>query len=158
MPKETGQKLVAQNKKAWHDYAIGDRVEAGIVLQGTEVKSLRMGRCSLADAFVTIDDGEAWLRNVNIPEYSFGTWKNHEAKRTRKLLMHRREIDKLERQVADSGRTLVPLKVYFSDGRAKVEVAVATGKREWDKRQAIRERDERLEAQRELADRNKRRR
>ena len=96
--------------------------------------------------------------HVNIPEYSFGTWKNHEAKRTRKLLMHRREIDKLERQVADSGRTLVPLKIYFSDGRAKIEVAVATGKREWDKRQAIRERDERLEAQREMAERNKRRR
>ncbi|MDN5562680.1 MULTISPECIES: SsrA-binding protein SmpB [Luteococcus] len=158
MPREKGRKLVAQNKKARHNYQIGHTLEAGMVLTGTEVKSLRNGRCSLADAFATIDDGEVWLRNANIPEYAFGTWRNHAATRTRKLLLNRREIDKLERELGDSGRTLVPLSVYFSDGYAKVEIAVGTGKKDWDKRQTIRERDMNRETQRELAERNKRRR
>lgn len=156
MPRETGRKLVAQNKKAFHDYHIGDRFEAGLVLTGTEVKSLRAGRASLVDAFVTVDDGEAWLRNAHIPEYAFGTWKNHATRRTRKLLLNRREIDKLDREVANSGKTIVALSVYFSDGYAKVEIAVATGKKDWDKRQSIAERDATREAQRELVDRNRR--
>jgi SsrA-binding protein len=155
MPRETGRKLVAQNKKARHDYHLLDRYEAGMVLTGTEVKSLRNGRCSLADAFATIDDGEVWLRNAHIPEYEFGTWRNHASRRNRKLLLHRREIDKLSKQVADAGRTIVPLSVYFSDGYAKVELAVATGKKEWDKRQDIRKRDDDREAQRALAARNR---
>ncbi|WP_347349715.1 SsrA-binding protein SmpB [Nigerium sp.] len=158
MPRPAGRVLVAQNKKARHDYNIGDRVEAGLVLTGTEVKSLREGRASLVDGFATIDDGEAWLRNVNIPEYRFGTWTNHAPKRNRKLLLHRREIDKLDRETANSGRTIVPLSIYFSDGYAKVELALATGKKDWDKRQAIAERDANREAQRALAARNRARR
>ncbi len=157
MPREKGERVVAKNKKAFHDYQIGDRVEAGMVLTGTEVKSLRAGRASLADAFATIDDGEVWLRNANIPEYAFGTFHNHSAKRNRKLLLHRKQIDKLERQVAESGRTLVPLSIYFKDGYAKVELAVGTGKREWDKRQSIAERDAKRETERALAARLKRR-
>ena len=158
MPRPSGRVLVAQNKKARHDYHIGDRVEAGLVLTGTEVKSLREGRASLVDGFATIDDGEVWLRNVNIPEYRFGTWTNHAPKRNRKLLLHRREIDKLDRETANSGRTIVPLSIYFSDGYAKVELALATGKKDWDKRQAIAERDANREAQRALAARNRARR
>lgn len=126
-----------------------------MVLTGTEVKSLRNGRCSLLDAFATVDDGEVWLRNAHIPEYEFGTWRNHASRRNRKLLLHRREIDKLTKELADAGRTLVPLAVYFSDGYAKVEIAVATGKREWDKRQTIRKRDDDLEARRALAARTR---
>ncbi len=156
MPREKGRKLIAQNKKALHDYHIGTTIEAGMVLTGTEVKSLRNGRCSLVDAFATVDDGEVWLRNANIPEYAFGTWTNHAAKRTRKLLLNRREIDKLEREVGNTGKTIVPLKVYFSDGYAKVEIAVGTGKKDWDKRQTIRERDMNRETQRELSDRARR--
>lgn len=158
MPREKGRKLVAQNKKALHDYHIGQTWEAGLVLTGTEVKSLRNGRCSLVDAFATVDDGEVWLRQANIPEYAFGTWRNHAATRNRKLLLHRKEIDKIERELQDSGRTIVPLKVYFSDGYAKVEIAIGTGKKDWDKRQSIRERDINRDTQRELAERQRRRR
>lgn len=158
MPRPQGRVLVAQNRKARHDYHIGDRVEAGIVLLGTEVKSLRAGRASLADAFATIDDGEVWLRNAHIPEYAFGSDKNHAPRRNRKLLLHRREIEKLEREIAHSGRTLVPLSLYFSDGYAKVELAVATGKKDWDKRQTIAERDVNRDIQRALAARNRSRR
>ena len=157
MPREKGRKLIAQNKKATHDYHIGDRYEAGMVLTGTEVKSLRAGRASLAEAFATVDDGEVWLRNAHIPEYAFGTWTNHATRRTRKLLLNRREIDKLAKQVDNSGRTIVPLSIYFSDGYAKVEIAVATGKKAWDKRQAIAERDMKRDAERELAERQRRR-
>lgn len=155
MPREKGQKLVAQNKKARHDYAIGDRVEAGLVLTGTEVKSLRAGRASLVDGYATVDDGEVWLRNVHIPEYAFGTWTNHATKRTRKLLLHRKQIEKLARELENSGRTLIPLSLYFSDGYAKVELGVATGKRDWDKRQTIAERDANREAERALAEHRK---
>ena len=158
MPREKGQKVVARNKKALHDYHIGDRVEAGMVLTGTEVKSLRAGRATLVDAFATIDNGEVWLRNAHIPEYEFGTFSNHAAKRNRKLLLHRNQIGKLERQVGDSGRTLVPLSIYFSDGYAKVELAVATGKKDWDKRQTIAERDARRDVERELSERRRGRR
>ncbi len=156
MPREKGRVMVARNKKALHDYNIGERVEAGIVLTGTEVKSLRAGRATLTDAFATIDNGEVWLRNANIPEYEFGTFRNHAAKRNRKLLLHRQQIRKLERQLSESGRTLVPLAVYFSDGFAKVEIAVATGKREWDKRQTIAARDMQRDVEREMAERRRR--
>ena len=155
MPKEKGRKLVAQNKKARHEYHIGDTFEAGLVLNGTEVKSLRAGRASLAEGFATVDDGEVWLRNVHIPEYAFGNWKNHATRRTRKLLLNRREIAKLERGLQAAGTTLIPLSIYFSDGYAKVEIALATGKRDWDKRETIKERDMNREAQRDLADRRR---
>ncbi len=155
MAKEKGLKPVAQNRKARHDYAIGDTYEAGIVLGGTEVKSLREGRASLTDAFATVDEGEVWLRNAHIPEYSHGTWTNHTARRTRKLLLNRREIGRIERDLADSGTTLIPLSIYFSDGYAKVEIALATGKREYDKRQSLAEREGRREAERALAARNR---
>ncbi|RLP08906.1 SsrA-binding protein SmpB [Propionibacterium australiense] len=159
MPRETGERVVARNRRALHDYTIGERLEAGLVLTGTEVKSLRDGHASLADAFATIDDGEVWLHQANIPEYSMGSWRrSHTALRKRKLLLHRKEIARLERQLDAPGRTLVPLSLYFKDGRAKVELAVGTGKREWDKRQAIRERDMNREAQRELAERTRRKR
>ena len=158
MPRETGRKLVAQNRKARHDFHIGDVFEAGLVLTGTEVKSLRAGRATLSEAFATVDDGEVWLRNANIPEYEFGTFRNHAAKRTRKLLLNRREIVNIEKSLTGSNRTLVPLALYFSDGYAKVEIAVATGKKDWDKRQSIAERDANREAQRALATRNKHRR
>ncbi|MCG6566404.1 SsrA-binding protein SmpB [Tessaracoccus sp. ZS01] len=156
MPRETGKKLVAQNRKARHDYHIGDVFEAGLVLTGTEVKTLRAGRATIAEAYATVDEqGEAWLINANIPEYEFGTWRNHSARRTRKLLLHRKEIEKLSRATDDSGRTLIPLSLYFKDGYAKVEIAVATGKKDWDKRHAIAERDAQREMQRALAHRNK---
>jgi SsrA-binding protein len=140
MPKEQGRKIVAQNKKARHDYHIEDTYEAGLVLVGTEVKSLRQGRASLVDGFVDIDAGEAWLHGVHIPEYSQGTWTNHSARRKRKLLLNRAEIDKIERRVSEKGLTVVPLALYFVDGRAKVEIALAKGKKSWDKRQSIAER------------------
>ena len=155
MPRETGRTLVAQNKKARHDYQIGETYEAGLVLTGTEVKTLRMGRVSLAEGFATVDDGEVWLRNVNIPEYEFGTWRNHAAKRSRKLLLNRKEITRLTKETEAAGRTVVPLSIYFKDGYAKVEIAVATGKKDWDKRQSIAERDANREAQRALRVRNR---
>ena len=155
MPKEKGRSLVAQNRKARHDYHIHDTWEAGLVLSGTEVKSLREGRANLTDAYATVDDGEVWLRAAHIPEYSHGTWTNHTARRTRKLLLNRREISKIERELGTSGATLVPLSIYFSDGYAKVEVALATGKREYDKRHTLAERESRREAERALAARTR---
>ncbi|MFH0244132.1 SsrA-binding protein SmpB [Streptomyces sp. HK10] len=158
MAKETGRKLIAQNKKARHDYLILDTYECGLVLTGTEVKSLRQGRASLVDGFAQLDGGEAWLHNVHIPEYSQGTWTNHSARRKRKLLMHRAEIDKLVGKLQESGLTLVPLQLYFKDGRAKVEIALARGKKEYDKRQALREKQDRREAERAVSAARRRRR
>ena len=159
MPRPTGRIMVTQNRKAFHDYHIGERFEAGLVLTGTEVKSLRAGRASLVDAFASVDEGEVWLRQAHIPEYAYGTWrKGHEPRRTRKLLLNRREITKLERETGQSGKTIVPLSIYFKDGYAKVEIAVATGKHEWDKREAIAKRDADREARRALASRNRLRR
>jgi SsrA-binding protein len=155
MPRPKGRIMVAQNRKARHDYHLHERFEAGMVLTGTEVKSLRAGRASLAEAFATVDEGEVWLRNAHIPEYEFGTWTNHATRRNRKLLLHHREIAKLERESTASGRTIVPLAIYFENGYAKVELALATGKRDWDKRQTIAARDADREAQRELAARNR---
>jgi SsrA-binding protein len=137
MAREQGQKFVAQNKKARHDYHIDDTYEAGLVLVGTEVKSLRQGRASLVDGFAEVDGGEVWLLNVHIPEYTQGTWTNHSARRKRKLLLNRSEIARIERKVTEKGFTLVPLSLYFKDGRAKVEIAVARGKKEYDKRHTI---------------------
>jgi SsrA-binding protein len=156
MAKEIGRKLIAQNKKARHDDHLHDTFEAGIVLTGTEVKSLRAGRASLTEAYVSVDSGEVWLRNANIPEYRYGTTNNHAPTRARKLLLHRKEIAKLDRESTSAGRTIVPLQIYFQDGYAKVLIAVATGKREWDKRQTIAERDAARESQRALRARNKR--
>lgn len=148
MAKETGRKLIAQNKKARHDYLIMDTFEAGLVLTGTEVKSLRQGRASLVDGFAQLDGGEAWLHNVHIPEYTQGTWTNHSARRRRKMLLHRAEIEKLVHKTQESGLTIVPLALYFKDGRAKVEIAVAKGKKEYDKRQTLREKQDRRESDR----------
>jgi SsrA-binding protein len=147
MPKERGQKVIASNRKARHDYSILDTYEAGLVLQGTEVKSLREGKASLADAFATVDDGEVWLRNVHIPEYTQGTWTNHTPRRTRKLLLHRGEIEKLIGKTKESGLSLVPLSMYFKDGKVKVEIALAKGKKAYDKRQTLAKRD----AQRDIS-------
>ena len=155
MPKEQGRKLIAQNKKARHDYHIEDTFEAGLVLVGTEVKSLRMGRASLVDGFVDIEGHEAWLHGVHIPEYSQGTWTNHAARRKRKLLLNRAEIDKIERRVNEKGLTIVPLSLYFLDGRAKVEIALARGKKTWDKRHSLAERQANREKEQALGRRLK---
>ncbi len=144
------RQIVANNKKARHDYVIEDVFEAGIVLSGTEVKALRMGRASLVDGYASIDRGEAWLENVHIPEYFEGTWNNHAPRRRRKLLLHREEILRLDSKVKEKGHTLVPLSLYFLDGRAKVEIALARGKKEYDKRQALREKQDMREAQRAI--------
>lgn len=157
MPREQGRKNIAQNRRARHDYHIEDTFEAGLVLTGTEVKSLRAGRANLTDGYAHIRDGEVWLEGVHIPEYTQGTWTNHAARRPRKLLLHRREIGKLADAMNESGRTIIPLSLYFKDGKAKVEVAVARGKRAYDKRQAIAERDAEREMQRARAARLKRR-
>jgi SsrA-binding protein len=155
VPKETGRKLIAQNKKARHDYAIEDVFEAGLVLVGTEVKSLRAGRASLVDAYATVKDGEAWLHNAHIPEYTLGTWTNHVPRRPRKLLLHRQEILRLGGKLKESGLALVPLQLYFLDGRAKVEIALARGKKAYDKRQTMATRDAAREVSRELGRRAK---
>jgi SsrA-binding protein len=147
---EHERKMIARNRRARHDYHIEDVVEAGIVLTGTEVKSLRAGRASLTDGFAQLTDGELWLMGVHIPEYTLGTWTNHEPRRPRKLLLHRREIDRLASQVAERGLTLVPLALYFSDGRVKVELALARGKRAYDKRQDLAKRDAAREVERAL--------
>ena len=151
----SGRKVIAQNRKARHDYTILDTFEAGMVLTGTEVKSLRLGRASLVDGFATIDDGEVFLRNVHIPEYDQGSWTNHEPRRTRKLLLHRAEIERLVGKTKESGLTLVPLALYFSEGRAKVELGLARGKRSYDKRQDLARRDADREVARALGRRSK---
>lgn len=151
MPRESGEKVVATNRKARHDYTIEDTYEAGIVLQGTEVKSLREGRASLVDGYAFIDGGEIWLDAVHIPEYTEGTWNNHTPRRKRKLLMHKAQIIKISHKTKEGGYTLVPLSIYFLNGKAKVEIAVAKGKREYDKRQALRERQDQREAQRAIS-------
>lgn len=145
MPKEQGRKLIAQNKKARYDYIIEDTWECGIVLWGTEVKALRAGRASLVDGFAQIKDGEVWLHNVHIPEYDNGSWTNHAPRRLRKLLLHKSEISKLIGKTKESGHTLIPLSLYFKDGKAKVELALAKGKKTHDKRATLAERDSKRE-------------
>jgi SsrA-binding protein len=147
---EQGTKIIARNKRARHDYTIEDVVEAGLVLTGTEVKSLRAGRASLADGFGLITDDEAWLHGVHIPEYTQGTWTNHEPRRIRKLLLHRKEIERLARSTQERGLTLVPLSLYFKDGKAKIELGLGRGKRSYDKRQDLAKRDAAREVEREL--------
>jgi SsrA-binding protein len=148
--REQGNKVIARNRRARHDYHIEDVYEAGVALTGTEVKSLRAGRASLADGFAQVSDGEVWLHNVHIPEYTQGTWTNHEPRRTRKLLLHRGEIDRLVRETSEQGLTLIPLSLYFKDGKVKVELALARGKRTYDKRHDLARRDAAREVDRAL--------
>jgi SsrA-binding protein len=145
-------KQVAANRKAMHDYTIEDAYEAGVVLTGTEIKSVRAGRVNLRDGYVQIKDGEAWLLNVHISPYDFGNRENHEPKRERKLLLHRQEIRRLQSKVNERGWTIVPLRVYLKEGRAKVEIALARGKRLYDKRDAVAERDMDRDLQRAVKD------
>ncbi len=155
MPKETGRKVVAQNRRARHDYSIVDTYEAGLVLTGTEVKSLRLGRASLTDAYAQIENGEAWLLGVHIPEYTQGTWTNHPVRRKRKLLLHRDEIEKLIGKTKESGLTIIPLAIYFKDGKAKTEIALAKGKKAYDRRQDLAKRDATREIERAVGRRRK---
>lgn len=150
MTAEQRRKLIARNRRARHDYHIEDVFEAGLVLTGTEVKSLRAGRASLADGFGQVTANEVWLHGVHIPEYTHGTWTNHEPRRPRKLLLHRKEIDRLAAKTAERGLTLVPLSLYFKDGKAKVELALARGKRTYDKRHELARRDAAREVDRAL--------
>ncbi|MEY4493398.1 MAG: hypothetical protein RL355_747 [Actinomycetota bacterium] len=155
MAKEQGKKLIAQNRKARHDYSIEDTYEAGIVLVGTEVKSLRAGRASLVDGFAMVDHGEIWLHAINIPMYDEGSWTNHNPTRTRKLLLNKTEINKIINKMKESGLTIIPLSLYFSDGKAKVEIAIARGRKHHDKRQAIAEKDAKREAAKSVGRRSK---
>lgn len=150
-----GKRIIASNRKARHSYTILDVLEAGVALVGTEVKSLRDGNASMADAFATVDDGEVWLRNLHIPEYHHGSWTNHAPRRNRKLLLHRRQIDMLTGKIRDGNLTLVPLSMYFLDGKVKVELALARGKQAHDKRQDIARRDAQRDVIRELGRRTK---
>jgi SsrA-binding protein len=155
MPREQGRKVVASNRKARHDYAILDTFEAGMALTGTEVKSLRAGRASLVDAFGHENNGEIFLHGMHIPEYTQGTWTNHEPRRVRKLLLNKVEIQKLVGKLREEGLTLVPLSVYFNDGWAKVELGLAKGKKAYDKRQDLAARDAQKEINRALGRRSK---
>lgn len=152
---QPGRQILASNRKARHNYSILETFEAGVVLLGTEVKSLRDGRASLADAYATVEDGEVWLRNLHIPEYHHGSWTNHDPRRTRKLLLHRRQIDVLIGKIRDGNLALVPLALYFSEGKVKVELALARGKRAHDKRQDMARRDAQREVVRALSRRAK---
>ncbi len=155
MPREKGRTLIAQNRKARHDYHIETTYEAGIVLTGTEVKSLRQGRASLVDGYAAVEGGEVWLYGVHIPEYTQGTWTNHEPRRKRKLLLHAVEISKLMGKTRETGLTLIPLSLYFQDGYAKIEIALARGKKAYDKRATLAERDAKRETDRVLGRRSK---
>lgn len=149
------KQIIATNRKARHNYSIIESFEAGVALQGTEVKSLREGQASLADAFATIDDGEVWLRNLYIAEYQHGSWTNHEPRRNRKLLLHRQQIDRLVGKIRDGNLALMPLSLYFAEGKVKVELALARGKRAYDKRQDMAQRDAQREVVRALGRRAK---
>ncbi|WP_328387538.1 SsrA-binding protein SmpB [Nocardia sp. NBC_00416] len=153
--KENGRKVIATNRRARHNYTILDTYEAGIALVGTEVKSLRESKASLVDAFATVDNGEVWLRGLHIPEFSHGTWTNHAPRRVRKLLLHKREIERLVGKSREGNQTLVPLSMYFSDGKVKVELALAKGKQDYDKRQDLARRTAEREVTREIGRRIK---
>ena len=152
MTKESanGRKTIATNKRAFRDYFIIERIEAGLVLQGTEVKSLREGRASMTDSYATVDDDEAYLLNLHIPPYESGNRFNHDPKRTRKLLLHKRQIRRLQGLITEKGLTVVPLSLYFLKGKAKVELAVAKGKRLYDKREAMAKAEAKRELEREM--------
>jgi SsrA-binding protein len=145
-----GKKLIAQNRKARHDYLIEETFEAGLALTGTEVKSCREARVSLNEAYAMVKDGEVWLMQCNISPYSHGNKQNHDPLRARKLLLHRNEIQKLDQAISQEGRTLVPLRLYFKHGLAKAEIAIARGKKAYDKRQATAKRDAERHIRREL--------
>ena len=149
--KELGKKVIAQNKTARHDYFIEEVYECGLVLTGTEVKSLRAGRASLTDGYAMAKDGEIWVSGIHIPEYNQGSWTNHMPRRDRKLLLHRREIAQIAGVIKQGGLTLIPLALYFKDGKAKVEIAVAKGKKAHDKRESLKERQANREVDRELS-------
>ena len=155
MPREKGRKSVATNRKARHDYSILSTVECGLVLVGTEVKALRAGKATIGDGFATIRDGEVWLHNIHIAEYDHGHWTNHEPRRTRKLLLHKAEIERLESKTDQSGLTLIPLALYFKDGYAKVELALGQGRQNRDKRHAIAERESKRDIARQVGRRMK---
>ncbi|MEN9293546.1 MAG: hypothetical protein RIT31_311 [Actinomycetota bacterium] len=149
--KELGKKVIAQNKSARHDYFIEEVYECGLVLTGTEVKSLRAGRASLTDGYALAKDGEIWVSGIHIPEYNQGSWTNHMPRRDRKLLLHKREIAQIAGVIKQGGLTLIPLTLYFKDGKAKVEIAVAKGKKAHDKRESLKERQANREVDRELS-------
>jgi SsrA-binding protein len=153
--KNRNNQVVATNRKARHNYSILETFEVGVALVGTEVKSLRDGQASLADSFATVDDGEVWLRNLHIPEYHHGSWTNHAPRRNRKLLLHRTQIDNLIGKIRDGNLSLVPLSLYFTEGKVKVELALARGKQAHDKRQDLAKRDADREVIRELGRRSK---
>ena len=153
MARTQGEKLIADNRRARHDYNLLDRFEAGLVLTGTEVKSLRGGKASLQQSYAEVRDGEAWLVGLHVPEYVEGNRSNHDPDRPRKLLLHRREIDRLYGQVREKGFTVVPTKLYFKDGRVKVELALARGKDVRDKRRTIADRDAKRQIERALKSR-----
>lgn len=150
MPREKGSTVVATNRKARHDYHIEDTYECGLALSGTEVKALRQGKASLVDGWAQVVDGEMWMESVHIPEYTQGTWTNHATRRKRKLLLHKSEIIKISHRIKDGGYTLIPLQIYFLNGRAKVELAIAKGKKDYDKRQTLKEREDKREADRAM--------
>ena len=150
------RQVIATNRKARHNYLILDTYEAGISLMGTEVKSLREGHASLVDGYATFYRDELFLEQVYIPEYLNGSWTNHASRRRRKLLLHRQELTKIARQIQESGHTIVPLQLYFKDGRVKVEIGIAQGKKDYDKRHALREKQDNREAQRAMRMRNRR--
>jgi SsrA-binding protein len=149
-----GEKLICNNKKAYHDYSIEEKFEAGMVLQGTEVKSLRTGKANLNDSFAMIKDGEAYLHNLHISPYDFGNRENHDPDRMRKLLLHKQEIVKLFSKVREQGYSLVPLRLYFKDGKAKVEMGLAKGKKLYDKREDLKKKDDHREMAKALKGRN----
>ncbi len=152
-PKKETQKLIANNKKAYHDYFIDETYEAGVALHGTEVKSMRMGKCSIKESFIRIENGEVYVYGMHVSLYEKGNIFNKDPLRVKKLLMHKYEINKLAGKIAEKGYTLVPLQVYFKDGKAKVEVGLARGKKLYDKRQDIAKKDQRREAEREFKQR-----
>ena len=154
MVRETGKKIIAQNKNARHNFFIEDVYECGVSLTGAEVKSLRAGRASLVDGFAMVRDGEVWMSGVHIPEYTEGTWTNHFPRRERKLLLHKKEILKLIGLTKQSGLTLIPLSIYFKDGKVKVELALAKGKKAHDKRETLKEKDAQRDIARSLRERN----
>jgi SsrA-binding protein len=153
MAKPSGEKLIVDNRRARREYHLSDRIEAGVVLGGTEVKALRDGKATLQQAYAEVRDGEAWLVGLHIPEYGHGNRENHDPDRPRKLLLHRREIDRLYGQVREKGFTLVPTRLYFKDGRVKAEIALARGKELRDKRRTVADRDARRQIERELKSR-----
>ena len=152
---QPGRQILATNRKARHNYSILEVFEAGVVLLGTEVKSLRDGKASLVEAYATVDDGEVWLRNLHIPGYHHGSWTNHDPRRNRKLLLHRRQIDGLIGKIKEGNLALVPLSMYFFEGKVKVELALARGKQAHDKRQDMARRDAQREVLRALGRRAK---